>query len=81
MAQIVNNETKLKIIKAIRDDGEKVTDVAIDYDVSTKSIYRWLRDGVGGDRSALEISRLKRELDAVYGVLGKVTAELSRQKK
>jgi transposase-like protein len=55
--------------------------VAKEYDVSTKAIYHWLRAGVKGDSSALEIARLKRELDAVYGVLGKVTAELKHPKK
>ena len=81
MAQYVSNEQKEKIIKAIRDEGKKVSDVAKEYDVSNKAIYNWLRDGVKGDSSALEIAKLKRELDSVYGVLGKVTAELKRPKK
>jgi transposase-like protein len=81
MAQYVSNEQKEKIIKEIRDEGKKVIEVAKENNVSTKTIYNWLRDGVKGDSSALEIARLKRELDAVYGVLGKVTAELKHPKK
>jgi len=77
----VSNEQKEKIIKEIRDEGKKVIEVAKENNVSTKTIYNWLRDGVKGDSSALEIARLKRELDAVYGVLGKVTAELKHPKK
>ena len=81
MAQYVSNEQKEKIIKEIRDEGKKVIEVAKENNVGTKTIYNWLRDGVKGDSSALEIARLKRELDAVYGVLGKVTAELKHPKK
>jgi transposase-like protein len=81
MGQLVPAEKKQQIIKEIRDDGKRVVDVASAHDVSTKAIYRWLRDGIGGDSRDLEISRLKRELEAVYGVLGKVTAELKRPKR
>jgi transposase-like protein len=81
MAQYISNEQKEKIIKEIRDEGKRVVDAASEHGVSTKTIYNWLRDGVKGDSSALEIARLKRELDAVYGVLGKVTAELKHPKK
>jgi len=81
MSQYISNEQKEKVIKEIRDEGKKVIDVASEYGVSTKTIYNWLRDGVKGDSSALEIARLKRELNAVYGVLGKVTAELKHPKK
>jgi transposase-like protein len=81
MAQYISNELKEKIVKQIRDEGKKVTEIAKENNVSTKTIYNWLRDGVKGDNSALEIARLKRELDAVYGVLGKVTAELKHPKK
>ncbi len=81
MAQYISNETKQKIMNEIRDNGKRVSDVAKEYEVATKTIYNWLRDGIKGDSSALEIARLKRELDAVYGVLGKVTAELKHPKK
>lgn len=81
MAQTISHEIKQQIIREIRDEGKRVADVAASHNVSTKSIYAWLRDGIGGDSSALEIARLKRELEAVYGILGKVTAELKRPKR
>ena len=81
MSQYVSNEQKEKIIKAVRDEGKRVVDVASEYGVSTKAIYNWLRDGVKGDSSALEIARLKRENEQLYGILGKVTAELKHPKK
>jgi transposase-like protein len=81
VSQYISNEQKEKIIKEIRDEGKRVSDVASEHGVSTKAIYNWLRGGVKGDSSALEIARLKRELEAAYGVLGKVTAELKHPKK
>lgn len=81
MAQYISAEIKQQIIKEIRDEGKRVVDVAAAHNVSTKTIYTWLRDGIGGDTSALEIARLKRENEQLYGILGKVTAELKRPKR
>lgn len=81
MAQYVGDDKKQEIVRKVRDEGKKVSELAVEYGVSTKSIYTWLRDGVKGDNSALEIARLKRETEMLYGLLGKLTAEASRSKK
>jgi transposase-like protein len=81
MAQYISNETKQQVVKQIRDEGKRVVDVATEHNVSTKTIYNWLRGGIAGDSSALEIARLKRENEQLYGILGKVTAELKRPKR
>lgn len=81
MGQTISTETKQQVIHEIRDEGKRVADVAATHNVSTKAIYRWLRDGVGGDSSALEIAKLKRENEQLYAILGKVTAELKRPKR
>lgn len=81
MAQYISDDKKQEIIGKVRDHGTPVSALALEYDVSAKSIYTWLRDGVKGDNSALEIGRLKRETEMLYGLLGKLTAEASRSKK
>lgn len=81
MAQYVSDDKKQEIVRKVREEGKKVSELAVEYSVSTKSIYTWLRDGVKGDNSALEIARLKRETEMLYGLLGKLTAEASRSKK
>jgi transposase-like protein len=81
MPQYIDGEKKQQIIREIRDEGKRVADVATEHGVSTKTTYTWLRGGIAGDSSALEIARLKRELDAVYGIPGKVTAELKHPKR
>jgi transposase len=76
MAQYSSDETKKEIIRKIREDTMSVRDVSIDSGVSTKSIYRWLRDGVseGNQSLVLENRKLKKEVEQLYGMLGKATA-------
>ena len=81
MAQYISSDVKQKILSAVRDDGKKVSDLATEYGISTKAIYNWLRSGVSGDTSTLEIAKLQREVNVLYGLLGKLTAEASRPKK
>ncbi|MGH7195752.1 MAG: transposase [Candidatus Saccharimonadales bacterium] len=81
MAQYISNDKKQEIVSKVRDGGAAVSSLAVEYGVSTKSIYTWLRDGIKGDNSVLQINRLKRENEMLYGLLGKLTAETSRSKK
>lgn len=83
MGRVVDIETKQAIIAAIRDHGVKVTDASREYGVTTKSIYRWLQDGVeeGSQNLILENNRLKRENEQLYAMLGRATAQLQRPKK
>ena len=81
MAQYISDDKKQEIMRRVREDACKVSDLAREHGVSAKSIYTWLGDGVKGSNSALEIARLKRETEMLYGLLGKLTAEASRAKK
>ena len=79
----VDPQLKAEILKKIRDEGMKVSEACTLYDVSAKSIYTWLREGVvdGNRNLILENSRLKKELEIAYRLLGRATAEMSRPKK
>lgn len=82
MSQIIPNERKQEIINKIHE-GMSVRDASLDYGVSTKTLYRWLRDGLqDGDRNlALENNRLRKENEQLYALLGRATAEMKRPKK
>jgi hypothetical protein len=56
--------------------------VSAEYNVSSKSIYTWLREGVvDGNRSLiLELNRLRKENEQLYRLLGRATAEMQRSK-
>ena len=81
--QIITTELKQEVIGKIRNEGLGVSDASTDYGVSTKSIYRWLRDGVAGGNGSLilENNRLKKEVEQLYALLGKATAEMKRPKR
>jgi len=73
---------KEQILKSIQDEGMSVTDAANKYDVSSKTIYNWLRVGVvDSDKNlVLELNRLRKENEQLYKLLGRATAELNRPK-
>lgn len=73
---------KTEIIAKIRDQGMSVSELSTQYQLSSKTIYAWLREGVvDGNRNViLENNRLKKELEIAYRILGRLTAETSRPK-
>lgn len=73
---------KAEIVSKIRDHGLRVSEAGEQYNISTKTIYSWLRSGVvDGDRNLiLENNKLKKENEQLYKLLGRATAELNRPK-
>jgi transposase-like protein len=77
-----NPALKAEIINKVRNEGMRVTDVATQYEVSSKSIYTWLREGVvdGNRNLILELNRLRKENEQLYRLLGRATAEMQKSK-
>ena len=73
---------RAEIVRKIRDEGLSVSAGSAQYNISSKSIYTWLRDGVvDGNRSLiLELNRLRKENEQLYKLLGRATAEMNRPK-
>lgn len=84
MAKGIPYDPKLKaeIISKIRDGGQSVSSVSSEYNVSSKSIYTWLREGVvdGNRHLILELNRLRKENEQLYRLLGRATAEMQKSK-
>lgn len=84
MSQGKPTDPKLRaeIVNKIRHDGMSVSEASASYGISAKSIYTWLREGVvdGNRNLILENNRLKKELEQVYKLLGRATAEMNRPK-
>lgn len=76
----VKKEVKEEILGKIKN-GEKVAGLAKLYAVAENTIYGWLSGRASSEPGALELSRLKRENQDLYRLLGKATAELERSKK
>ena len=74
---------KAEILAKIKDGALSVPTASEQYNISTKSIYNWIRVNgtTGSERNLLlENKQLKKKLDNAYRVIGKLTAETSRPK-
>ena len=81
MGRRVSQEIREEIIKKVQS-GERVADLAVQYAVSTKTIYGWLRQDSGeGVVSVLEYNKLKRENDELKRLIGELTLNMHLQKK
>lgn len=77
----VSKEVKEQILKRIKDDGAPVAQVAEEHGLKPQLIYRWISKGLTAPPSILEVSRLKRENQALKELIGEITMELRLEKK
>ena len=69
----VRKEVREEILQKVRN-GMSVRETAEQHGVSTTAIYHWMRDRAGGEKSdLLELSRLKRENEALSQIVGRMT--------
>jgi len=75
-------QIRAEIVTKIRNEGLSVSEASTSYGISSKSIYYWLREGVvdGNRNLILENNRLKKEIEQLYKLLGRATAEMQRSK-
>lgn len=71
-AQSVKKEIRDEVLRKVRE-GMSVKDAAERYGISTASIYNWLGRKADGKSEILELSRLKRENEALYQLVGRLT--------
>ena len=74
---------KSEIIKRVTDKGERVSDLAREYDIVPKIIYTLLRNKANQHQAVLELAKLKRENEALLSIIGSLVAEnrLGKKKK
>lgn len=72
---------KQEIIIRIKDRGEKVSDLAKEYGIWSKTIYNLLKKQINQPNIALELSKVKRERDALLQVVGQLFFENQINKK
>ncbi|TAK97471.1 MAG: hypothetical protein EPO08_21260 [Rhodospirillaceae bacterium] len=79
--KVISKEIKEQVLARIKNDGATVTQVAKDAGISTKTVYNWLTKGATPNGEVLENRRLKKEVEGLYALVGKLTAELEKTKK
>lgn len=75
MFKPIAKDIKDQIIFRIKNNGEAVSKLALEYSVSVKTIYGWLRKELTNSVSFLEHTRLKREHKLLLEIVGKLTLE------
>lgn len=75
MFKPIAQDIKAQIIGRIKNNGEAVSKLALEYGVSPKTIYTWLRAKSDSSVSFLEHARLKRENKLLLEIVGKLTLE------
>lgn len=78
---VVSQEIKDQILKRIKEEGVPVAQAANEHGIKPKLIYNWISRGVTAPPSILEISKLKRENQALKELIGELTLDMSLVKK
>jgi hypothetical protein len=76
----LNAKQKQEIIARVKENGEKVPDLAKEYGVWSKTIYNLLKNKVNQPNDVLELARVKRERDALLQVVGQLFFEMNKKK-
>lgn len=77
----LGSEQKQEIISRIKDKGERVADLAVEYGVVPKTIYNLLTRSVQGSSQLLEFAKLKREHEALLKIVGELLVDQKLGKK
>ena len=80
--RIIEPSVKAEVIDQVRNQGVSVTEVARTHEINPRTIYGWLKQGVVDNNKnlILENNKLKREIEQLYKLLGRATAEMHRSK-
>jgi len=74
-------EQKREIVARIKEKGERVADLAKEYGVHPRTIYGFLSRSGQRSGTLLELSKLKREKDALLKIVGQLVVDQKLGKK
>lgn len=77
----LTQEQKQEIIGRVKDRGERVSELAKEYGVIPKTIYNLLTNKIQGSNALLELSKIKRENEALLKIIGQLVADNQSGKK
>jgi transposase-like protein len=80
MFKPIAQEIKDQIISRIKNNGESVSALSREYNISVKTIYGWLRKQSDQGGNVLEMARLKRENKLLLEIVGRLTLEKNLKK-
>lgn len=74
-------EQRQEIMARIKEKGETVPGLAKEYGVKPQNIYSMLSRSAGNSNALLELSKLKRERDALLKIVGELIVDQKLGKK
>lgn len=77
----IPKDIKDQIISRIKNDGIPATQAAKEHGVSPKTVYGWLGWLARSQPGILTAGKLKRENDALYEMIGRLTVKLNNREK
>lgn len=77
----LTSQQKEEIIFRVKEKGEKVADLCKEYGVWSKTVYTLLKKQVNQPNVVLELSRVKRERDALLQIVGELVLENKKNNK
>ena len=81
MHRKIDPAVKDRIIDKIKNDGLTVREASKEFGVSTNAIYNWIGAKGRSDPGALEMSKLRRENEALKQIIGQLLLDSERGKK
>lgn len=81
MLNKVNESIKAEILSKVQQGEKSVPQLAKEYGVSDKTIYRWLKEGLDTNPSFWKIKSLERENKDLKELIGALTLEMDKFKK
>ncbi len=82
MFKPISKDVRDQVLARVKEGKEKVSIIAEQFGISSKTVYGWLSKGVDGiNRDQLEINRLKRDNAQLKQIIGELMFEKSRGKK
>ena len=82
MFKAIPKEIRDQIMSRIKNEGVTAYQAANDAGISPKTVYGWLTKEAGKtDCNIIEFNRLKRQNEGLYQIIGKLTAEIDKQKR
>jgi len=81
MGNRYSREVKEEVLGKVRS-GQRVAEVARAHGIHEMTVRTWLeRDAAGGNVSALEMGRLRRENETLLQIIGQLKVDSEKQKK
>lgn len=77
----VSTDVKKQILERIKKEGKSVPEMAQEHGLHPATIYGWMAKGVTAPPSILELAKLRKENQMLLELIGKLTVEVSAEKK